>query len=559
MRFLFLLPLLISRIPVLSEETSESHRNHIVYLLKSQELSSSIDSYYKHKNKIGKHDFEVLEQMAVTLLEEGARSDDYEKQLLSIFGTNLASLSASIGILESSIASQYPQTQVAAIQAIGSMQDDRCDELLIKAMSSPFFPVRMEAGYFLSMRKHRSAVGQMESLMHKIPHPYQVIFPEFFALIGTSDAITVLKHMLEDKDANIRVESILSAARHHRDDLLPILRAHAAHANIAEQEACAAALGYFKDTPSLVKLQKLSNGPARNVKLAALRSLYAMGDQTAKDKICEIAKEGDLFAISTLGEIPGSEDLLYELTQNDCQHTRLNAAIALLQRKDPRCLRLLPEILFKDSRDLGFQPHLSLGRSFISWKVVGSAEQHQQHSPQDLEAITLAFREHVLRGCLELPEKAFLDIAKIIFTYGQNDLVPLLIALLENLQTDSAITLLEGQSQKAGAPFIRAYCNLALFRLGKGSHYENLVKVWVSERKNHEMIRFRPIVTHSMRIPDSRYELTAEESSRLLVDSYQALADKHEENCIDAILEMIKTGHPKNRYVLAGLLIRAIQ
>ena len=62
-----------------------------------------------------------------------------------------------------------------------------------------------------------------------------------------------------------------------------------------------------------------------------------------------------------------------------------------------------------------------------------------------------------------------------------------------------------------------------------------------------------------MRFPDSSFDLTPEESSRLLIESYQALAEKHDAKSIDSLLEALKEGNAKNRYVLSGLLLLAIQ
>jgi hypothetical protein len=76
------------------------------------------------------------------------------------------------------------------------------------------------------------------------------------------------------------------------------------------------------------------------------------------------------------------------------------------------------------------------------------------------------------------------------------------------------------------------------------------------------MIRFRPLIPWNLRQPEasgSSFELTPDESSRLLIEAYEALADRHDLEGIDCIVEGIKNGNPQNRYVLAGLLMRAIQ
>ncbi len=541
--------------------TPSVNKLHILYLLQSNEFDRAVDLYREYKEALGRHDFEILQQMSLIILEQGARSPDPETQLISIFGSNIAGIAASIDILEAGIASNQPQTQMAAIQYLGQMQDDRCEELLTKAMSSDYFFTRMQAAHQLALRKSRTAVGQIESLMYKVPPQMRFFFPQFFALIGTSDAITLLRHMMDDPFHMTRIEAIMSAARFGRDDLLPMIRARATHLNVAEQEACSAAIGYLKDSKSIPLLKNLAGSPSVNVKLAAKYSLYLLGEESAKNEIASLAKEGNLFAITLLGNIPGMEETLLPLTQDSNLQIRFNAVFASLMLGDHRPLRPLLEFLIRDSRDLGFQPQHSIGSSLMSWKVIPSARQHQKENPNDLLTLSVSVREYMLKACLELPPKEFLQIASHLFDSRQTDLVPLLIALMENLQTPEAIELLETKAQTAGAPLTRAYCNLALLRLKKGEQYKMAILNWISAKKNTEMFHFRPMLPWNSKISEkaSTFELTPEEYSKLLIECYQTIAQEHEEQSIDIILEGLKSGHYKNRPVLAGLLIQAIQ
>lgn len=542
-------------------EKTGVNKLHILYLLQSKEYSKAIDLYYTYKEALGRHDFEILQQMGLTILEMGARSQDPETQLTSIFGSSMAGITASIDILEAGIASTQPHTQVAAIQFLGHLQEDRCEELLTKAMSSDYFFTRLEAAHQLAVRKARTAVGQIESLMYKVPPEMRFFFPPFFALIGTADAISILKQMMDDPFYLTRIEAIRNAALYGRDDLLPLIRSKATHLNVAEQEICAAAMGYLKDSRSLSRLKILASSSASNVKLAARRALYHLGDIESKEEMIALARQGDLFAITLLGEIPGSQDVVYALMHSKDLQVRFNATLALLQLKDPRVLHALIGFLVSDSRDLGFQPHYSVGNSLMAWKVIPSLTQHQKDSFNDLPTITFSVREHILRESLELPHEAFLKLAKSLFDAKQTDLIPLLISLIENLQTPLAVDLLEESRLTAGAPLIRAYCNLALLRIKKESLYETAVLQWIALKKHTQMIQFRPVLSRSTRVVanSTGYELTPEEHSRLLIECYQTMSLEHTGQSIDLILDSLKTGHPKNRSVLAGLLIQAIQ
>jgi hypothetical protein len=532
-------------------------KDHVAYLMKSVKTKEALALYDTYKQEMGRHDFEILVRLSSIILEEGIQSADPVIQLCSLWGTAVAQMNSSLDILEQGIKSQNFETQVVAIQLLGQMQDDVGDELLSKAMSSPFLMARMEAGFHLALRKHRKACGQIESLMYRLPPEYGFYFPQLFALIGTPDAIEVLKNLMEDRFPMTRVAAILAAARFGRDDLSRRIRAHATHPHPSEQEAAAAALGELKDSKSIPLLKSLAKSSSATVKLSALFSLHLLGDLTTLDPICELAKQGDLFAISSLSHISDSEEVLFSLLQHQDIHVRFNAAYALLERRDPRCKEALVEFLLPHSKDLGFMPVSSMGQALTAWKIIPSLQQKADVVPFDLTALATHVREEMLSRALELPEKDFLFLAHQVFHHQQHSLIPHLVHLLENHATVPAILLLKKNADHAGSPLIRNYCNLALFKMKQEGPYETRLRTWILNAQTHEMVQFRPHLPWHLRKNHTTYELTPQESTRLLLEGYQALAGREEG--IDILLNGLKYGHPNNRFALAGLLIQCLQ
>jgi hypothetical protein len=534
-------------------------RLQIIYLAQSKNYHKAIELYNEYTKQTGKADFTILEHLAKAILEHGARSQDEEIQLLSIFSSNLAGLDSPYDILEAGITSKNMQTQLASLQFMARMQDDQIDTLLNKAMGSDFLYTRLEAAYILSARKSKASVGLIEALMHKLPPQMSYFFPELFAIIGTSEAINILRHLIDSPFPPTRIEAILSAARHNRDDLLPIIRSCSTHSNAAEQEACATALGYLNDSSSLKRLKKLSVSSSDNVQLAALRSLYFLGDESAKEGIYSKAKEKNLYAITILADIPHSEEILISLAEDPDLTIRFNAALSLLKQKDKRAIHYIKDFLIRDSRDLGFQPQSSIGNSLKTWKVISSSLQHAKHSRYDLMAVTLSVRENLLKDCLELPEESFLKVAQLIMDTKQNELIPSLVSLIENQKSLNGIALLKRKGQTAGAPLIRAYCNLALVRLKEPGPYQELLEHWILSKQADELIQFRPSLPWALKLSESNFELTPEESSSLLIESYQVLANKHDEKSIAFLLKALQDGKNANTPILAGILLKALQ
>ena len=193
-----------------------------------------------------------------------------------------------------------------------------------------------------------------------------------------------------------------------------------------------------------------------------------------------------------------------------------------------------------------------------AWKVFASTSQRVETSFYDIRALTLALKELIITESIELPEQDFLNLANKIFASRQTELIPRLVSLLETLQTPNAITLLKKQSIQAGAPLIRTYCNLALLRLGEPGPYKEIIKEFIKDSRNHELIRFRSSLPWNVRLSESPYTLTPEENSSLLIHSYETLARQQDNEAIDFLLEAIELGNPQNRPVLAGILLHTL-
>ena len=538
----------------LAASSENDSKRHALYMMQNSDIETALQTYQGYFAKSGHHDFDVLQRMGLVLFQHGIHSEDPSIFSMTLFGAGLSGSTGALEILEKGLTHPDPQIQMIALHFIAQSQDDQTDELLNRAMSSDFLSTRLEAAFYMAQKKHPRAVGQIEGLMFRLPPIFRPLFPSLFALIGTSEATAALRRLLDDLAPQVRIESILNIARLGRDDLLPLLRKQLTHNNIAELEASVYAIGTLKDSSSLVRLKKLALSPSENVKIAAILALYALGDRSNLDRLIALAQSRNIYAITALGQIPGSEDALADLTHSSDLQIRLNAAISLLQRRDERCLRGIEELLIRDDRDLAFYLLPSIGRTIAIWKAIPSAELRSKDQTLDL-SLSLSMREQVLRESVYLPQPEFLKIAQLLIEKQQNDLIPCMITLLKNLRTPEAIDLLKKGCSQLNAPFIRDYCHLALFDLKEEGPYGEYIKHWVIHQKDAELIRLRPMLPWKMRL-DSNYTLTPDETSRLLVEAFLAIAADRN---IDFLVEAILKGNPQNRYALFGLLMRATE
>ena len=93
----------------------------------------------------------------------------------------------------------------------------------------------------------------------------------------------------------------------------------------------------------------------------------------------------------------------------------------------------------------------------------------------------------------------------------------------------------------------------------EGPHKDHIYE-WVESQRDHELFQFREMLAWTDRKETTgSYLLTPKEKSRLLIESYETLVENHEMRGIDLLLSAMRQGHEKNRFLLAGLLLKAIQ
>jgi len=396
--------------------------------------------------------------------------------------------------------------------------------------------------------------------MTKIHPAYHCFFTGFYAAIGNNESIGILKKMIHANELFTRVSAIISAAQFGRDDLVKDIKAASTHLNPAEQEACCFALGALSDSSSISLLEKLSKSPEKEVSLAASFALVNLGKKENLATIIEAAKEKNLFAIAMLGHFEVSASTLYELISSKDKQIRFNAALALLQLKDKHCLGVIKELLIAKKHDTAVLPAHSTGKSMMYWKCLPSLSVlSQTEQGESLLAVSLAFRENLLAQLLDFGQEEFLAIANEIIQQQQKDLIPFLVELLCNIRSEPVIQFLKAKAEELGRPYTRNYACLALAKLHVEGGYQDRIVAWIKAQKDIEMIQFRPVTSKIKSETSFSYKLTPKENSAFLIEALLLISSLHEEKSLDLLLDMIKNGHPKNRPILAGLLIKTLE
>ncbi len=529
-----------------------------IYLAQTGKTTEAIQSYLNEYNRTKKHDFELLQQIGLAILDHGFYDKKPEVKLMSLLGAALSNHESAFYLLERGSDHWIPEIQLISLQLMAQTDTQETDSALARMVRSNYLPIRFEAVHQLARRKHEKAFAQIEALMSKVPNELLPLFPILYGIEGSHQSTRALHRLMGNPSESVRIAAIITAAESKKDELLPPIQALAKQVTPGQLEACAFALGEYGSDKNLPLIRTLAASQCPEVRLAGLKTLYKMGQKEAAKEIIEMARAENLYAIYALEAVEESIDLLCELVESKDPLVRIAAGLSLLEHHHPKSLTALPLLLINDHRDFGFEQSYSPGRTAYFWKLIPSARSRYEKDPLPFE-VSLVLRESILTKALELPPESFITLAELIFKTQQDELVPVLVRLLENMQSDKSIALLKKHQQKVGAPLIRQYCTLALYRLNQEGPYAEQLKNWVTKEQRHELIQLRPMLTLENAQGNTKYDITPHETSRLLIETLETYAAKQNEESVAILLETMLNGNKANQYALAGFLIRTVQ
>lgn len=528
--------------------------NRIFFLANHQDFKKALSLYYE--NKDSGHRPHLLMHMAKNLLNEGLQHSDIKIQLLSVFASKIAGYEKCTSLLKQALLSPYPEVQLAALHTLSNFDSEEAIETIQKAFSSNFYLVRIEACYILAQKKRLESIEQIEAFFHKAPDEVKPYFCRLFAFLGNPSSLNYLKNALISSQIDMRLQAILQSAAFQRREMIPYIKQVLTHPNFKEQEAALFALSQLKDESSIKMFEQLLDSPFENVGLMASFALYHLGQFKQAGHIEKYAKKDNLFAIHLLGQMATDPSLLKEKLLSRSAHVRFNAFLSLLERKEKGILGLLKDYLFQEEHDLGFYPIFSNGMSMQAIKVFSGLSKQIALNPH-LAQSSYQTRLYLLTKAFEYDEEELLPIAEMVLKSNETQLIPIVVHMLETLKSPKAVTLLKHFQQKMGAPFVRMYCNLALFHLKEKGNYFNELKIWLEKHLDQDFIQLK--ATDETLSFEKKYELTPEEKSQLLIESTLLLAQSDQQGCLDLLLNAISKTKKENRYALAGLLMKALE
>lgn len=527
----------------------------ILYLIHSGKPQRGFELYLSCARECGEEDYELLQEAALRLLESGMLTNDKETQLMCIFGAGVSSHPALLPMLAAGLKSKEMRISLAALHFLERFNDDAAHLRIKEAIiSSPFLLVRLEAAYMLAKAQNDTIIEPLEALYWKSPPIAKPLFAQILAPLTSSGATHFFERLLTGEEREVQLMALREAGMHKRDDLLMHIRNKARHSDVALQEAALFSLALLRDHASKELFEQFTTKKSCEMRLLSFFALSELGEKQYLPCIEQEAQKENLFAISLLGKCDEGDfaiETLKKLLESGDAFIRLNAAIALLERGNSACLPTLRKIFFTPSLETIYTERLSSGGGLAYWTTQLPAPKGPPPA-----ALNLLFREQLLSLCIDLPEEDFLLFSREIFEHYMNDLVPTLVSLLISQGSDEAISLLKEMQHKAGAPLIRNYCSLGLYELNVEGPYEEQITHFLQDAANHPLIRFREESEPTLHSPHC---LTPEETSQLLIASFETLASKRHATALQALVRAIACGNPKNRYALAGLLLRAAE
>ncbi|MEI6531849.1 MAG: HEAT repeat domain-containing protein, partial [Chlamydiota bacterium] len=515
----------------------------ILFKMRQGAIEQAITSYKDYKKEKGDHDYALLQQMALAIIQDSSRKNNHDLQLLSLWASAFSMNNKLLPVLAKGLENEDPRDILATLFFLMSFPDDHAVSLIRKELNSPWFPIQATAAEFLIQKKEKGILEIVARWLDRLdPRAYPIFVP-LFAASEERFAVCWMRKFLHAANPETRLIALLEIGKLGRDDLLEEVREAAKTGNLQEKEAAAHALGSLGDSASIPLLQDLTRQKDPAIRLVASYSLFRLGQLKAELLIQEAASQGNLFAIALLGQMKTSQDLLIRLSQSSDLDIKANATLALLQGKNSEALPALLSLLHPNLKNLALVAIASPGQSLLAWQV--KAQITLKNKP-----VMIFSKQRLIEEASTLSEKEFLAFAKEAILFEDKETVP---ALIWTVKTHDKQFLLD-QLNRPGAPLARSWATLALYTLKEKGPYAAHVHEWFVEMKKLAIVSVTPpSLTSDLK---SFHLMTKQESCQLLLSALDSVALMRDHEAIDFVLAALIDGNPLNRPVLASLLLR---
>ncbi|WP_100934070.1 HEAT repeat domain-containing protein [Candidatus Chlamydia corallus] len=564
--YLTLLGFLFCSLPVsLVAKFPESVSHKILYI-STQSIQQALEIYLDALDTYADHDFFVLRKIGEDCLKQGIRSSDPQTRKSTIIGAGLAGSSEALDVLSQAMETPDPLQQLLVLSAVSGHLGKTSDELLFKALASPYPIIRLEAAYRLANLKNTRVIDHLHSFIHKLPEEIQCLSAAIFLCLETEESDAYIRDLLAAKKSSIRSATALLIGEYQQKRFLPTLRNLLTSASPQDQEAVLYALGKLKDGQSYYNIKKQLQKTDIDVTLAAAQALIALGkEEDALPVIKKQALEERPRALYALRHLPSEIGIpialpIFLKTKNS--ETKLNAALALLELgcDAPELIEYITDWLVEPHYNETLTLSFSKGHTLQNWKRVSIIVPQDRQEKERLLSTARVVEEQILTFLFRLPKEAYLPCIYKLLASQKTQLAATAISFLSHISNQKALDLLFQAAKLPGEPIIRAYADLAIYNLTKDpekkrslhDHARNLIQKTLlfvdteNQRPNPKM-------------PYLRYQVTPESRTKLMLDILETLAISKSFEDIRLLIQLMAEGHVKNFPILAGLLIKIVE
>lgn len=546
-------------------EYPQKTKNEISLHLSNKQGLFALKKYYEHYETSGKHDLNLLNTIAENILVQGSLSTDEYIQKSCILGANWSGSSNATKILMNGALSNNPTIQLLTINSLNQCRSQSVRQILTKVMSSESLIIQLEAAYKLALLHDVQVIDHLQSIFYQVPNYIQNQLNKIFIHIDHEDAHTYIRQYFSNNDVTIRAETAILTGIFQKDIFLPQLRNLVTRPHHMEKEAALFALGELHDQKSYALIKKFLGSKYPNVRIASAIALAKIGkEEEAGEVIIEGIKQHDPCSITALSSFSSisAQNILSSFMDSFSEEEKLNACYVLLQHGiiNEEIVNQLNGFLMSHEYESVASYGASPAKTILYIKL--NPQHHLNKDPRLGILSTQYIKKQILELIFQLPGNHFFPISESILNNNNKSLIPLLSELLIPKNTPQVQTLLS-TSTHSHSPLMRIYASLSLYKMTGDKKYKETLLAWLKssaqetliilEQKDIKNLIFLNKSTHFS------YSLDLEEKTQLFIKLLETLLQNKDIEDISTLIDLMLYGHPKNLYLLTGLLIKSLE